>query len=420
MNANQLKVEFWAAVTTFAASCYIVPVNGHILASAGMNETEVATATALVAALATLALGVYARMPGMVAPCMGMNAYFALSIVPLANGDYKVALGACFLAGIILSIIVVSPLRDEIVNAVPRSLQFGLVCGLGIILFKTGMEKTGAPLAMVMRGQFGSIDFGKVGITTIAIALTVFLFRKRNPLSIVAGMGGAVVLSYLFEKIELPNHLVSTPLLSGFGKLDIQGAFHPKFLGVIMTIVFMSLFDSTGTFYAITEGAALFNSEAEKQTRLRQSLLVDGLAATISPLFGTSPTAIFLESKSGICVGGKTGVTAVLVALMFAVLMFFGALPALIPAAATASVLLFIGALMILQIRQKEAKPKTIPEGLAVFALLAIVLFTSSLGYAIAWSFIVLAVASVVGGQLRQLSWTMVGLAIVAIMIVLA
>lgn len=403
--------EFVAALTTLAASAYIIPVNAKILEAVGMDGHAVATANTLVIILATLAAGVYARVPMIIAPAMGMNTYLVSSIVPLANGDYRVALGVCFLSGALLLLVFLSPLQTMILQAVPRSIQGALIGGLGLILLLAGMEQAGIPrvTALVRAVGTGSelhFDLRSLSLTLVSLSITWILFRRRSPIAILSGIGVVTLIGWFLGWTTRPPELVSLPSLSGIGKLNILGALDPKFLGSIISVVFISLFDSMAAFHAVTSGANLFNSADHRDQRLQQTLRVDGFGTATAAFLGTSPTAIFVESISGIIAGGRTGWTAVFIAAMTTPLLFLGHISEMLPAAATASVLIFIGGLMMLQLRNIQASNNS--ERFAIVVLLAAVAATQALGLAIACAFIAYSVYQIFARRYREVSATMI------------
>ncbi|TBR22583.1 NCS2 family permease, partial [bacterium] len=341
------RVEAAAGLTTFFTMAYIVVVNPAILAApgTGMSFNAVMTATVLLSASMTLLMGLYADLPFGVAPGMGINAFFAYSIVLGQGVPWQTALGIVFWAGVLFTVLSVTPLRAQVARAIPENLRTAAAAGIGIFLTFIGLKNMGFivadPATFVRMGTLGPKSLASFA----GLALMVALLRRKNPFAFLAGMGLVTALAWLAGWVQAPEALVTAPDFSGLGALDLKGALAPALWPAVVSILFTDLFDSISTFVGVSKACGLVDAKGEP-LRLKEGLVVDAFATLGAGLVGTSSGTAFIESASGIEAGGRTGRTALVTGLCFLPCLFLAPLAAMVPAHATAPVLVLVGALM--------------------------------------------------------------------------
>lgn len=393
--------EILAGFTTFATMAYILIVNPQILSHAGMDFGAVMAATAISGFIATLCMGVLARYPFALAPGMGLNAYFAYGIVLGADHPWQVALGACFISGFIFLILTVLRVREKIMHAIPASLRFATTAGLGLFLAFIGLKSIGIvaahPTTLVALGKVNSLEAGLAGFGVILIgALMVLEVKGAMLIGILANWAIGLILGLVPWKglVAEPPSLAPTLL-----KLDIAEAFNPAYTGIILSLVFVSLFDVAGTLLGLAEQGR-FLTERGRLPRANRALVNDAIGTMAGALLGTSPIAIHLESAAGISVGGRTGLTAIVVALLFLLSLFFSPLVTSIPAFATAPILIILGGLLMSSVsRLNWADPAV---SIPAFVLLISIPFTFSIATGIALGFILYPLIRLFSGRANE------------------
>ena len=342
-----VRTELTAGLTTFLTMAYIVFVNPQILSQAGMDQGAVFVATCLGAAFGTLVMGLYANYPIALAPGMGINAYFAFGVVLGMGLSWQVALGTVFIAGLLFVAISVAPVREWIVDSIPMTLKISISAGIGLFLAVIGLEGAGIvvdhPVTLVTLGKLsdpkallaiaGFIVMVALSARGIAGAVLIAVLG-------VTGTGWALGLTHSGGLVSLPPSLAPT-----FLKMDVAGALDVAVWPVIFAFLFVKVFDTTGTLIGVAHRAGMLDANG-KLPRLRKALLADSSAATVGAVLGTSPVTSYIESASGIQAGGRTGLTAVTVALLFLLCLFLAPLAGMVPAFATAPALVFVASLM--------------------------------------------------------------------------
>nr|WP_315853629.1 NCS2 family permease [Marinobacterium arenosum] len=339
--------ELIAGVTTFLTMAYIIFVNPNVLSAAGMDHGSVFVATCLAAAIGSLIMGVYANYPIALAPGMGLNAFFSFTVVGEMGYSWQVALGAVFLSGVMFLLLSIFRVREWIINSIPLSLRMALSAGvglfLGIIALKTAGIVVDSPATLVTLGDLTAPEPLLAGLCFIVI--TVLTFRRVT---------GAVMIGILFVTLiglagGLVRYqgLVSAPpsLAPTVLQLDIAGAFDVAMISVIFSFLFVDLFDTAGTLIGVAHRGNLLDSKGQLP-RLGRALMADSSASICGSLLGSSTTTSYVESAAGVEAGGRTGLTAVVVALLFLAGMFFAPLAAMVPAYATAGALFFVAVMM--------------------------------------------------------------------------
>ncbi len=405
------RTEVLAGITNFFTVSYILAVNPLILANdaTGMPFSGVATATVLVCFLNTLLMGLYARLPYAVAPGMGINAFFAYTVVAGAGVPWPTALGIVFWAGVAFILISVTPLRVAIARAIPSNLRIGIAAGIGIFLAFIGLRNAGLvvadPVTFVKMGPIGA----DVILALLGTVVMAFFWIRQKPYAFILGILAVTVLAVVLGHSEPPETLVALPDFSStLLALDPWSALKLALLPTIVAILFTDLFDSISTFIGVAHATGLVDESGEP-TRLKEGLLVDAIATLSAALFGSSSGTAYIESAAGIGAGGRTGLTSVVTALCFLPCLFIAPLLAVVPAAATAPVLLIVGASMLKSVFSLRAE--AFEDLFPVFLTLVLIPLTFSITQGILWGFIGHSVLYILAGRGREVSPIMYGLA---------
>ncbi len=343
-----VRTELLAGLTTFLTLAYIVFVNPTILAAAGMDKGAVFVATCLAAAIGTAVMGLYANYPVALAPGMGLNAYFTYGVVLGMGHTWQVALGAVFLSGIIFIALSVLPVREWIVNAIPRSLKISISAGIGLFLAIIALKNAGIvvdhPATLVTLGDLNKPEPILAALGFVGIAI---LTARRIPGAIIIAILGVTAIGVV-SGVSQSGGIISMPpsLAPTFLARDIKGALDIGLVAIIFAFLFVDLFDTAGTLVGLAHRAGLLD-ENGRLPRLRQALMADSTATLCGAALGTSTTTSYIESAAGINAGGRTGLTACTVAALFLACLFLSPLAGTVPAYATAPALLFVACLMV-------------------------------------------------------------------------
>jgi len=397
---TDVRTEVIAGVTTFLTMAYIIFVNPTILADAGMPKDAVFVATCLAAALGTAIMGLYANYPIGMAPGMGLNAYFAYAVVGGMGVPWPVALGAVFISGCLFVLVSVFGLREMIVNGIPRSLRTAITVGLGLFLALIALKNAGIvaanPATLV---AVGDLHQPAAILAIIGFLLVVTLDRLKVRGAILVGIVVVTVLSFFFGGNTF-HGIVSAPpsLAPTFGKLEIGSAMATGIVNIVLVFFLVELFDATGTLMGVANRAGLLVEG--KMERLNRALLADSTAIVAGAALGTSSTTAYVESAAGVQAGGRTGLTALVVALLFLACLFIAPLAGVVPAYATAPALLFVACLMLRDLADVEWNETTESIPAAVTALM--IPFTYSIAHGIAFGFITYAALKLLTGRARE------------------
>ena len=346
-HGTTVRREIVGGATTFLTMAYIMFVNPKILAATGMNEGAVFVATCLATAATTLLMGLYAKLPVALAPGMGLNAYFAFTVVPALHGNWQLALGCVFLSGILFVAISITPAREWLINALPKSLKLAIAAGIGFFLALIGLANAGIVIASPATIlQQGVLTDPKVLIAAAAF-VAIFALAARGVIgAVLIGIVGATLASVLLGMQATPA-LASLP--PSIAPTFFQMQFGGMASGAIATIVFVFLLidmlDTSGTLTAVAHQGKLLDSKGHLPNA-RRALTSDAMGTMIGAALGTSPVTAYIESASGIQAGARTGLAAVVVAVLFLLSLFLSPLAAAVPAFATAPALVFVAALM--------------------------------------------------------------------------
>lgn len=343
---SSFRKEITGGVTTFLAMAYITVVNPSILSAAGMDFGAVFVATCLAAALGTAVMGLYANYPVAQAPGMGQNAFFAFGIVLGMGHSWQAALGAVFISGLIFIVLSVLPVREWLINAIPRSLKLGISAGIGFFLGIIALSGSG----VVVSNEATIIGLGDLTalpaiFMLLGFVLIAALAARGTVGAVVIGMLAVTGLGWATGAAEFKGVLSAPPAMTSLLELDIRAALDLSMVTVIITLLLVDVFDTAGTLVGVANRAGMLDENGHLP-RLRKALLSDSSATAVGALLGTSSTTSFIESAAGVEAGGRTGLTAVTTAAMFLLCLFMAPLAQSIPAFATGAALLFVATLM--------------------------------------------------------------------------
>jgi AGZA family xanthine/uracil permease-like MFS transporter len=383
---------------------YVVFVNPTILATpgTGMTFSGALTATVLVAFSMTLMMGLYARLPFAVAPGMGLNAFFAYTIVLQNHVPWQTALGIVFWAGVLFLIVSATPLRERIAAAIPPALRIAAAAGIGLLLTLIALRNVGVVVGdSVTVVRLGELDH-RVLFLLAGVSVAFVLQRRGNPLAYLTSILAVTLAAWVLRYAPPPERLLSAPDFSSvFLKLDIRGALQLSLLPAIIAIMFTDLFDSLSTFIGVATTSGLTERDG-RPLNLRRGLLVDAFATLGAGLAGTSPGTAYVESIAGIRMGGRTGRASVVTALCFLPCFFIGPLAAAVPSYATASVLVLVGLAMFQTITALDFN--SIEDALPAFMTVVLIPLTLSITQGILWGFILHALLYALSGRAREVS----------------
>ncbi|MBI3707974.1 MAG: NCS2 family permease [Proteobacteria bacterium] len=397
-NGTTVRTEVIAGLTTFLTMAYIIFVNPDILSKTGMDFGAVFVATCLAAAFGSLFMGLYANYPIALAPGMGLNAYFTFGVVLGMKYSWQVALGCVFLSGILFFLISVFKLREIIVNAIPLSLKLGIAAGIGLFLAIIGLKNAGvvvaSPATLV---TLGDLKAPATMLAALGFVLIVGLsYRKITgaiiiAILVVSALGLPFGLTQFKGIASVPPSIAPTLL-----QMDIAGALHVGLVSIVFAFLFVDLFDNTGTLIGVAHRGGMLDKDG-KLPRLGKALAVDSSAAMVGAALGTSTTTSYIESAAGVDAGGRTGLTAVVVGLLFVAAIFLAPLAGSIPSYATAPALFFVACLMAQSL--KEVDWGDVTEFAPAMVTAITMPLTFSIAHGIGLGFIVYAVGKILGGR---------------------
>jgi adenine/guanine/hypoxanthine permease len=410
-HGTDVRTELMAGLATFLTMAYIIFVNPSILVVAGMDQGAVFVATCLAAALSCLIMGLYANYPIALAPGMGLNAFFAFTLVKGMGLTWQVALGAVFISGLLALLLSISPVREWLFNAIPKTLKMAIAAGIGLFLAIIALKNAGIvvdhPATLV---TIGDVTKAPAVLASFGFILMVALDMRRVPGAIIIAILVTTAIGVILG-ITPAQGVVSTPpsLAPTFLQLDILGALQIGLISVIIALLFVDLFDTAGTLVGVAHRAGLLTPEG-KLPRLRKALIADSSATMIGALLGTSNTTSYIESAAGVKVGGRTGLTAVTVAVLFLLALFFSPLAGTVPAYATAPALLFVACIMTRGLAEIDWEDPTEYAPAVVTAISMPLTFSIATG--IAFGFITYAGAKLLAGRVREISAAVAVLAV--------
>ncbi|MDE3742795.1 NCS2 family permease [Maribacter polysaccharolyticus] len=397
---TSIRTEILAGISSFLATFYIVIVNPAILSEAGMPFSAVVTATVLVCCFGSIMMGVYAKNPFVIAPGMGLNAFFTYTAVIGLGLSYEAALGAVFWSGVLFLMLSVLKARDKIVQAIPHSLRYAIAAGIGLFICFIGFQNAhfivDDPATLVKMGTLKD----PVCLTfLVGLGATAILIAKKIPGAMIFGIvfttflawpigrwwGDASLINFGIPTLVNYKGIFSMPDFSLFLKADLIGSLQYAFLPVIFVFAFTDLFDSLSTFVGLAEASG-HKDEDGNPKNLKKSLLVDSLTTIFSGLMGSSSGTVYIESAVGIREGGKTGLTAITAGLLFLPFLFFSPLLAIVPSIATSIALVLVGSFMMKPLVKVDWN--AVDEAIPVFLTMVLMPLTYSISIGIIFGFL--------------------------------
>ncbi|MEB2491881.1 NCS2 family permease [Peribacillus frigoritolerans] len=403
-NSN-IKTEVLAGLTTFLTLAYIIVVNPMILSDAGVPFDQAFTATIIAIIVGTLCMALLANYPIVIAPAMGLNAYFAYSVLGTHDISYTVAFSAVFVTGIIFILLSLTSFRSKLIEAIPNNLKHAISAGIGLFITFIGLRLSG----VVTQHESNLVTLGSfrdpsVALTLVGLVITIVLIVRNVQGAIFIGMIVTAIIAFFTGQLEI-NGLVSTPALPegiivANPITSIADVINYGLYGVVFSILLVMLFDTTGALLGIVRQAGLL-----KENKLEKSgsaFFADSIGTTVGAMFGTSPTAASVESSAGVGAGGKTGLTALVVAILFLITAFFSPLIGAVSnvAAITAPSLIIVGSMMIKSIN--EIDWTHFDESFPAFLVIVAMPLTSSIANGIALGFIAYPILKMARGKFRE------------------
>ncbi|KGE72707.1 permease [Spirochaeta lutea] len=412
---TDLKTEVLAGIATFLTMAYIIVVNPLVLSDAGMPFEGVLFATVLVSAVTSILMGLVANLPFGLAPGMGINAFFAYSLVLGMGMEWQTALGAVFISGIIFILLSIFKVREAIVRAIPTTIRYAIAAGIGLFLALIGLRSVG----FIVSNPATMVGFG--GITPVLLIflagflVTSVLVIKRVKGALIMGIVFTSLVAFIVSLItvaaggegfvSLPEGIFALPSLEVFFKLDIAGALSAGMILPIFSLLFTDMFDSISTFAGVSEVGDFIDKESGEPKNVGKALLVDAIGTTLSGLFGTSSATTYIESAAGVEEGGRSGFSAVVTGLLFIPFMFLSPLLKFIPEVATAPVLVLIGIFMVKPLMKIHWTH--FDEAIPAFLGLILIPLTYSITQGVVWAFLSWTVLKVLLGKAKEVPVTL-------------
>ncbi|MDP4116067.1 MAG: NCS2 family permease [Bacteroidota bacterium] len=414
-NKTNMKTEILAGITTFLAAMYIIVVNPAILSKTGMPFNAVLTATILVSAFCTIMMGIYAKNPLLVAPGMGLNAFFTFSVVLGMGVKWETALGSVFWAGIIFILLSVFNIRTYIVKAIPKQIRYSVSVGIGLFIALIGFVNA----KFIVSNPATIVGLGHLEPTTITflvgLLITSVLVLRKVKGALIIGIisttvlaipigrlyGNASAINFGVPTLVTWRGIFSMPDFSLIGRLDLIGSLQFALFPVAFAFLFTDMFDSLSTFVGVAEAANLLDEQGEPRN-IKQSLIVDAVATTLAGLVGSSPGTAYIESATGVEEGGRTGMTALTAGLLFLPFMFISPLLSIVPSIATSPALILVGVFMmkpVLKINWTK-----FDDAIPAFISLVLIPFTYSITEGIIWGFLSWTLIKFLLGKTKEIS----------------
>jgi AGZA family xanthine/uracil permease-like MFS transporter len=406
-----VRTEILAGVTTFLAMAYILFVNPSILGETGMDKGALFVATCLAAAIGSATMGLIANYPIALAPGMGLNAFFTYTVVLHMGHTWQVALGAVFISAVMFFILSIFRIRELIINAIPLPLRSAIAAGIGLFLALIALHNAGIvvsnPATMV---GMGDLKQPAPVLATLGFFLIVALEKLKVRGAVLIGILAVTIVSILLGYTPFAGVVSMPPSLAPtFLQLDIKGAFNVGLISVIFAFLFVDLFDNSGTLIGVAKRAGLMDKNGN-MPKMGRALIADSTAAMTGSLLGTSTTTSYIESAAGVSAGGRTGLTAIVVAVLFLLALFFAPLAGSVPAFATAPALLFVAVLMTSGLAEIDWDDLSVAAPVVITALA--MPFTYSIANGIAFGFIAWTGIRLLSGRWRDLNPALVILSI--------
>jgi AGZA family xanthine/uracil permease-like MFS transporter len=398
------RTEILAGFTTFVTMAYIIFVNPSILSETGMPFTAVVAATCLSSAVGSILMGAFARYPIALAPGMGLNAYFTYSVVKGMGVGWEVALGAVFLSGVVFLVLTLAGIRRMIVSAIPTELYAAVAVGIGLFIALIGFRNSG----IIVPNEATTVTLGNLRdpntlLAIFGLLLTSSLLARGVRAAMLIGVLGTAVLGGFLGLVKWEPRMYGLADITATAfQLDIAGALRLGLIEIVFVFLFVDMFDNIGTLVGVGKKANLFD-EANRIPRIDRILLSDASATIAGSLAGTSTVVSYIESAAGVVAGGRSGVTAIVAGLLFAISLFVAPLIGAIPSAATAPALILVGSMMISHVTEIEWS-NTVVAIPAFLTIMAIPL-TFSIANGLAFGFTSYTLISMVRGEFRRINW---------------
>jgi AGZA family xanthine/uracil permease-like MFS transporter len=410
-----VRREVIAGLTTFLTMAYIVVVNPSVLGNGGLDRDSVFVATCIASALTTLMMGVWARLPVALAPGMGLNAFLAFTVVPALNYDWRLALGCVFLAGLIFVLISITPAREWLINALPRSLKLSIAAGIGFFLALIGLNQAGI---VISNGSNSLLTAGALWDPKVLLAglgfIVIFALAARRIIgAVMIGMIVVTALAFAFGLQALPDSIASVP--PSIAPTLFQLHFDPGstaegvVVSTVLVFLLVMMLDTSGTLTAVAYQGNL-NDPDGKLPNARRALTTDAIGSMLGAVCGTSPVTAYIESSAGIQAGGRTGLTAAVVGVLFLLALFFSPIATAVPAYATAPALIFVAVLMVGGL--KEIAWDDLTEAAPALLTALAIPFTYSIASGIGIGFIAYVAIKAVSGRWKDLNAAVVVIAL--------
>jgi len=401
-NTN-IQTELLAGFTTFITMAYIIFVNPQMMSSTGMDLGASFVGTCIAAAIACIFMGFYANWPIGLAPGMGLNAFFTFTVVGEMGYTWQIALGAVFLAGILFWIMSVTPIRQWMLESIPMNLRIAMASGVGLFIGLIGLKNGGIIISNdATLLSIGNILEVETLLSVLGFLLIAVLSIRNVPGAILIGVMVVTISSVLIGVVQFKG-LVSYPpaFMPVFMKLDILGALDLAMISVIMSFLFVNLFDTAGTLLGVANQARLVDSDGNVHN-LDKALKADSSSSAFGAFLGCAPVTSYVESSAGVEVGGRTGLTAVTVGFLFLIAMFFSPLASIVPAHATAGALIYVAVLMMSGMEKLNWSDSS--ELLPALIIIVMIPLTFSIANGIALGFISYIVLKIASGEYKKIS----------------
>ena len=400
-NGTDVRTEIIAGLTTFLTMAYVIFVNPAILADAGMDKGAVFVATCIAAAIGCFIMGFVANFPIAQAPGMGLNAFFTYTVVLGMGYTWQVALAAVFMSGVLFILLSLFKIRELIINSIPLSLRTGISAGIGLFLAFIALKNSGIvvdnPATLVSMGHINSFP---AAMGALAFFLTIALVHRGYKAAVMIAILAVTAISLLFGDVQYAGIMSMPPSIAPtFLQLDFSSAFELSMLTVVFAFLFVDLFDTAGTLVGVSQKAGIMDKDGNIP-RLNKALLADSTATSVGALLGTSNTTSYIESVAGVAAGGRTGLTAVVVGVLFLLALFFSPLAGMVPAYATAGALFYVAILMMSGLVSIDWRDLT--EAAPVVVVCLLMPLTFSIADGISLGFISYAAIKLLSGKGRD------------------
>lgn len=412
---HSIRVEIMAGITTFLTMAYILAVNPDIMSASGMDKGAIFTVTVLVSGLATLLMGVYAKMPFALAPGMGLNAFFAYTICVMMGYSWQFALTAVFIEGIIFIFLTVTNLREMLINMMPENIKKSIGFGIGFYISFIGLRNAGIVVdneaTLVALGDFSSPT---VILTIIGMVITSALLIRRVRGALLIGIVATTIIGIPLGVTKYGGFFSTPPSMAPlFCKLEWSSIFTSEMIAIVFSFLFVDLFDTIGTIIGVTARAGMADRRGNVPN-LKKTFMVDAIATTAGALMGSSTVTTFVESAAGVNAGGRTGLTAFSTGICFLLALFFAPFFLAVPTAATTPILIIVGVMMMSKIH--EINFRNFSEAIPAFICIACMPLTYSISNGIILGHLSYVAINLCCGRFRKLS---VGMYILAVLFVL-